>query len=52
MQTSEWVHLDIAGVMESHGEHLYLSKGMSGEPEEEVLVLNWIVLCMALTHHV
>lgn len=26
-----WAHLDIAGVMESKGEILYLQKGMSGE---------------------
>ncbi len=25
-----WAHIDIAGVMESHGELPYLSKGMSG----------------------
>ena len=26
-----WAHIDIAGVMESHEELPYLSKGMSGE---------------------
>ncbi len=26
----EWAHLDIAGVMESHGELPFLGKGMSG----------------------
>ena len=25
-----WAHLDIAGVMESHGEWPFLDKGMSG----------------------
>ncbi len=27
----EWAHLDIAGVMESHGELPFLGKGMAGE---------------------
>lgn len=26
-----WAHIDIAGVMESHGELPYLAKGMTGE---------------------
>ena len=48
MEISEWVHLDIAGVMESHGEHSYLSKGMSGEPKEKVLVISWTIQCMVV----
>ena len=27
---NSWAHIDIAGVMESHGELPYLDKGMSG----------------------
>ena len=30
MEVNKWAHLDIAGVMESHGEVHYLSKGLSG----------------------
>ncbi len=25
-----WAHMDIAGVMEAHGENSYLQKGMTG----------------------
>ena len=31
-----WAHIDIAGVMESHGELPYLGKGMSGNGKESV----------------
>ena len=30
MTIKDWAHLDIAGVMESHGEVPYLAKGMAG----------------------
>ena len=30
VEVDRWAHLDIAGVMESHGEEAYLNKGMSG----------------------
>ena len=31
MKSDNWAHIDIAGVMESHGEVPFLDKGMSGE---------------------
>ena len=31
VEMENWAHLDIAGVMEAHGEYPYLSKGMSGK---------------------
>ena len=31
VEVDRWAHLDIAGVMESHGEEAYLNKGMSGD---------------------
>jgi hypothetical protein len=30
VHVQKWAHLDIAGVMESHGEVHYLSRGLSG----------------------
>lgn len=30
VKLNDWAHLDIAGVMEAHGEFPYLTKGMSG----------------------
>ena len=31
MEIERWAHLDIAGVMESHGELPFLNKGMTGK---------------------
>jgi aminopeptidase len=37
VEVKRWAHLDIAGVMESHGEWPFLDKGMSGRPTRTIV---------------
>jgi aminopeptidase len=37
VHVQKWAHLDIAGVMESHGEVHYLSRGLSGRPTRSLV---------------
>ena len=49
-----WAHIDIAGVMESHGEVPYLSKGMSGmyfHSHSAELPVNLIPMLDMCTHY-
>ena len=50
MKCESWAHLDIAGVMECHGEVPFLDKGMSGMffYIYDVIVIVMLYICLSM----